>query len=183
MAIDSLTRRYARALYQQAAGRDEQEAVYQQLSAIARALRAEPRLLILLGHPTLEEERKISALLAIATTALPTEKATSSEPFLRLMLRKGRVRLLTGMSEAFLDAWDQDRGIVRAHISSARQPTAEELAQIKQMLSRLMDAEVELESEVEPDLIGGMSARVGDRLVDGSVRGKLQSLRRAIRPI
>jgi F-type H+-transporting ATPase subunit delta len=133
---------------------------------------------MLLAHPAIEEQQKVEALVA-GTGQLPTG-GMRTETFLRLVLRKGREKVLRQISQAFLDEWDKDRGVVRAHVSSARQPTDEQLGQLRQTLSHLTGAAVELDSSTEPELIGGMTVRVGDRLVDGSLRGRLERLHRNI---
>lgn len=180
MAMHRLTRRYARALYEQAAERHEQQAVYRQLCNMADALAAEPRLLTLLKHPSLAEERKVDALLTVAVIGQAREEPASIKPFLRLILRKGRVVLLRRMPDAFRDIWDEDRGILRAHVTSARQSTPEQLERIRRALSETMGATVEVDSTIEPELIGGMSLRMGDRLLDGSLRGRIKRLAEAM---
>ncbi len=73
------------------------------------------------------------------------------------------------------------RGEVTVHVSSARPLTAEQSAALADTLKKTVGQKINIESKVEPDLIGGLVVRVGSRMVDTSIRTQLQKLRRALR--
>ena len=173
MPADSLTRTYARALYAEAAEAREAAAVYCQLVAVSEAIASEPRLLQLLKHPALAIGDKVALVLK----AVPPDITTASfELFLQLVLRKGRPDVLRSADEAFIQIWDRDRSVVRARATSALALSQEEKATLTAALARLSSATVELETGVDGALIGGVAVRFRDRLIDGSIGGKLKKL-------
>ena len=163
-----------RALYAEAAQNSEQSTVYAQLQAVAEAARADPRLLEALKHPTLPVADKLRVLLKIAEA--DQRPSASLKPFLHLVLTKQRAEVLEGAADAFLELWDEERRLVRAEVVSAFALSQPQQAELKQALATLTNCSVELEVTVDPSLVGGMTVRMGDRLIEGSVRGKLKKL-------
>ncbi len=173
MPADRLTRTYARALYAEAAEDREQAAGYCQLVAVAGAIAAEPRLLQMLKHPALP----ISDKVALVLKAAPSDITTATfAPFLQLVLRKGRANVLRSADEAFIEFWDEDRSVLRAQATSALPLSRDEKAALTRALASLSDFTVELETSVDGALIGGVAVRFRDRLIDGSIGGKLKRL-------
>lgn len=173
MPADSLTRTYANALYAEAAEDREQAAVYCQLVAVAGAIAAEPRLIELLKHPALPLGDKVALLLK----APPADISTATFAlFIQLVLRKGRANVLRSADEAFLEVWDEDRSVLRARATSALPLSEQEKAMLTRALASLCRATVELETSVDGALIGGVAVRFRDRLIDGSIGGKLKKL-------
>ena len=92
-----------------------------------------------------------------------------------------RLFALPGIIDAFLRHLAKRRGEVTVHVSSARPLSAEQSAQLTEALKKSVGQKINIESKVEPDLIGGLVVRVGSRMVDTSIRSQLQKLRRALR--
>jgi len=174
MVVDTLTKRYARALYAEAAEHAEQSAVHAQLQAVAEALRADTRFLDALKHPTLPIEDKVAMLLRIA--GADQRPTASFKLFLRLVLTKGRAHVLEAAADGFLELWDEALNLVRAEAVSAFPLSEREQTELKQALANLTNCSIELDLTVDPSLVGGMTVRIGDRLIEGSVRGKLKKL-------
>ena len=76
---------------------------------------------------------------------------------------------------------EQAAGRVHARVQTARELSAEQVERLKSALARRLGADVELEVELNPDLIGGVVVRVGDLLLDGSLRTQLHSLASSLR--
>ena len=83
--------------------------------------------------------------------------------------------------EAFEILLDQRLGIVRADIQSARELDGRQQASLREELARAAGAPVRLRFEVKPELIGGVVARIGSTVYDGSVAGQLETLERRLR--
>lgn len=95
----------------------------------------------------------------------------------RLVRRKKRLALGPSIASFFRELLDEERGVVRATVTSAIELGDERVAAIRDQLSTETGQSVELETAVDPELIGGLVIRVGDQLLDGSTRGRLRALR------
>ncbi|MEP7364177.1 MAG: ATP synthase F1 subunit delta [Acidobacteriota bacterium] len=100
--------------------------------------------------------------------------------FLFVVIDHRRVNLLGTMAKAFEEAVDERLGRVRADVRSALPLTEDQRATVSAQLRQLSGKEVRCEFEVEDSLLGGLSARIGSKIYDGSVRGRLDVLRQRL---
>lgn len=112
----------------------------------------------------------------IVRRALPSVGAKQLNLF-RLLRRKNRLALGPSIASFFRELLDEERGIVRAAVTSAIELDEERVSAIRDQLASQTGKTVELETGVDPDLIAGLVIRVGDQLLDGSTRGRLRALR------
>ncbi len=96
---------------------------------------------------------------------------------LRLLRSKSRLALGPSIASYFADLLDEERGIVRARLRTAVPLDDAQVASVRQRLTTQTGRTVELEAEVDPAIIGGAILQVGDQLIDGSTRRRLQRLR------
>jgi len=89
----------------------------------------------------------------------------------------GRVAPVPGVREEFNRKPNTHRGVVMATVTSAVPLTADETAAIRSRVEAMAGSAVELRTEVNPDLLGGLTIQVRDRLLDASIRGRLERLR------
>jgi F-type H+-transporting ATPase subunit delta len=94
-----------------------------------------------------------------------------------LLVERGRVNALPKLSEDYNRLLNAHRGVVEATVTSAVPLTADETAEIRSRVEAMAGSAVELRSEVDPDLLGGLTIQVRDRLLDASIRGRLERLR------
>ena len=94
-----------------------------------------------------------------------------------LLLRRRRLDSLPAVATEFRRLYNRRAGIVEATATSAVELDAAELGALRERLQRLADGTIELHTRVDPSLLGGVQVRLGDRLIDGSVRGRLERLR------
>lgn len=94
-----------------------------------------------------------------------------------LLLRRGRIELLPRVATEFDRLDDRRLGITHATATSAAPLEPDEVTALTSRLEQLTGGRVALERQVDPAIIGGLVVRVGDRLIDGSVRGRLERLR------
>jgi F-type H+-transporting ATPase subunit delta len=98
-----------------------------------------------------------------------------------LLVRRGRASLLAGLSTEFDRLLDRERGVVTAVVTSAAELDDRDAAAVSERIAAMRGAStVRLERRVDPELIGGLTVRIGDRLIDASVRGRLERLRAQI---
>jgi F-type H+-transporting ATPase subunit delta len=100
--------------------------------------------------------------------------------FLYVVIDHRRVDLLGTISKAFEDVVDERLGRVRADVRSALPLTEEQRAAVNAQLRQLSGKEVRCEFEVDDSLLGGLTARIGSKIYDGSVRGRLDVLRQRL---
>lgn len=96
---------------------------------------------------------------------------------LRLLRSKSRLALGPSIASYFADLLDEERGIVRARLRTAVPLDDAQVAGVRQRLTTQTGRTVELEASVDPAIIGGAILQVGDQLIDGSTRRRLQRLR------
>jgi F-type H+-transporting ATPase subunit delta len=98
----------------------------------------------------------------------------------RVLIANDRVDYAPAIRDFFQAMLDARRGVVHARVTSAVPLADAEKAQLSNKLAAMTGGQVDLQTEVNPDLIGGLVVRIGDRLIDGSVRAKLVALRRQL---
>ena len=113
---------------------------------------------------------------AIVRRVMPTVTAVQLNLF-RLLRRKGRLGLGPDIASFFRELIDEERGIARAIVTSAVELDPERRSQLERTLAAQTGRQVSLETQVDPSILGGLIVRIGDRLVDGSTRARLRSLR------
>jgi F-type H+-transporting ATPase subunit delta len=94
-----------------------------------------------------------------------------------LLVERGKVSALPKVSEDYNRQLNAHRGVVEATVTSAVPLTADETAAIRSRVEAMAGSDVELRTQVNPDLLGGLTIQVRDRLLDASIRGRLERLR------
>lgn len=169
---DLVAERYARALFLVVERRGE---IFEALEALKRLLalvRPDTRAGAFFRSPLVPLERKRALLRSeIASRVMP---AVAS--FVDLMLRKKRLGLFTAVVDEFEKQVRIWQGLQEAEAVSAVPLTEDELKRLHARLERATGLTIELKTRVDPALVGGMYVRIGDRIIDRSVKGLLQSL-------
>lgn len=119
------------------------------------------------------------AFVAIVRRVVPGITAKQLNLF-RLLRRKGRLALGRSIASYFRELMDEERSILRAVVTTAVDLDPEREAAVKRRLQEQTGRTVELETRVDPAILGGMTVRVGDQLVDGSTRTRLRNLRSSL---
>jgi F-type H+-transporting ATPase subunit delta len=101
--------------------------------------------------------------------------------YLLLLFDKGRIGFLNNISEFYQKLADELKGIARASLVSAIELSSETVEKIRSALSKRTGKEVMLEVEQDPELIGGIVTRIGDLVLDGSVKTQLLSMRESLK--
>jgi F-type H+-transporting ATPase subunit delta len=168
----SSARRYADAAFE-IGTRDGTLAAWRaELSAAATAL-GEERIAGALANPATPITSREELVRAMIGKAV-------SRPVLNLtllLLQRGRIDLLARVAGEFARLDDLRLGLVRATATSAAPLGAAEVRALTTRLETLTGGRVDLSTSVDPSLLGGLVVRLGDRLIDGSVRGRLERLR------
>jgi len=165
-------RRYAEAAFELAL-RDRALDAWRDDLVLAAGLVADERIAAVVGNPA----RPIADRRAVLDRLLEGRVRPSVVNLARLLTERGRADLLPTVASEYRRLLHRHRGVVDAVVTSAVALTADETAAVRTRVEQMSGAVVELRSVVDPDLIGGLTIRVGDRLLDASVRGRLERLR------
>ncbi|MBU0832751.1 MAG: ATP synthase F1 subunit delta, partial [Alphaproteobacteria bacterium] len=101
--------------------------------------------------------------------------------FVGVMATNGRTADIVPAQSAFDELYAKQRGVQRAVVRTAKVMTGAERARIESILAKAVGGEVELTSEVDPSLIGGIQLRIGSKLVDASISAKLERMNTAMK--
>lgn len=175
MIHTSIARRYARALFE-IAGADFAR-IGEQLAMMASALLDDPALARFFQDPTVPKERR-RALVEELITKGGFEEVVGN--FIRLLDDKGRLAELQVISAAYSELVDQQAGKIRAEVRSAAALPKELADQLEESLSKATQKKVEITSSVDPSLLGGVVAQVGNFVYDGSLRTQLERMHRSL---
>jgi F-type H+-transporting ATPase subunit delta len=119
----------------------------------------------------------LSSRLELAVAAIGPEVSRPVLNLIILLLRRGRIELLPRVAEEFARLDDLRNHIIHATATSAAPMGPDEVRALTTRLGELTGGRVELATDVDPAILGGVVVRLGDRLIDGSVRGRLERLR------
>lgn len=170
--------RYARALFELAQDKGELANVHKDFRGLAALVKGSADLRKLIDSPAFSREVKVAALGEVARKAGYTALFGK---FLGVMATNGRARDILGAEIAFDQLYAKQRGIQRAVVRTAKEMTGAEKARIESLLAKVVGGEVELTSEVDASLIGGIQLRLGSKLVDASVAKKLERMNTAMK--
>jgi F-type H+-transporting ATPase subunit delta len=164
---------YAEALFEAAREREELEAVLEDLKEFVEALRENEELRLFFYGGQIPEREKRRAI-----DALTEDMALSTRNFLKVLSDNGRGEILEEVLVRYEELVKEHLGRVEVEVTTAVELSNEERERIGDRLKELLEGrEVILHTSVNPDLLGGAVFRFGGRMLDGSVRGQLQSLR------
>jgi F-type H+-transporting ATPase subunit delta len=166
-------RPYAQALMGAAGSLEAAQATRDELAAFAEGMRAVPRLARMASNPGVPPATKRAVVDEIADML---SVGDLTRRLLRLLLDNYRLVHLPAILEAIDELLDRAHGVVSATVTAAEELDADQQARLQGALERLSGAEVRLEAQVDPSLIGGFVARFGSYRYDASVRGQLATL-------
>ncbi len=176
--ISEVGSRYAIALYDLAQNAKAIEAVEGDLAELATAISTSKDLHALISSPVFTREDQLAAITAILKKAGAYELVQNVTG---LMAQNGRLNALQGMIAAFQKMAADARGEVSATAISATELNDEQTRRLRAEIEASVGKAVNLETEVDPSLLGGLIVKVGSRMVDSSLRTKLNKLKLAMK--
>jgi F-type H+-transporting ATPase subunit delta len=174
MIRDTVAKRYAQAAFEIARGRDSLEEWATDLALVAQVM-ADPQAAAVLSSTKVALADRYRLLEAILAEIDPLVMNLA-----RLLVAKGRVGVASQVAEAYRDLVDEHSGVAHARVVTAVPLDDAERRAVEDRLSQVTGKKVVAHLEVETDIVGGLVARVGDRLIDGSTRSKLLALKGAL---
>lgn len=171
-----MAKRYAKALLDAAAEAGVLEGVAADLEVLGPHF-ATKEIAAFFANPAVSGARKEAALVAVAERVSASPLCVS---LLRLLLQRQRVGLLSDVARLFRDLVDERAGHVRAEVTAAVPLPTGSVEALAARLSAATGRRVQLATRVDPAVLGGLVARVGSTLYDGSLRTQLRRMREAL---
>ena len=171
-----VVKRYATALFDLAASEGAMAKYEEEVKVIVKALHDEPDFMAVLQDHKVTRENKINIVENVFT-----DKVSSPiVGLLVLLVNKGRQSEILNVLEAFLDMVKAESGIIKAVVTSAIPLKEEQLKALQEKLEASTKSKIELETIVDSSIIAGLIVRVGDKVVDASYKGELQTLKKQL---
>lgn len=172
MSQRTVARRYASALYEEANDAGTLEAVDEDVLMLRRSLESNRQLSGVFESPVIPQEKKD----AIVQELLSDRVENLLVNFLRLLIEKDRETMTKAILDQYQTLRDEHRGIVDAKVRTASSLDDEDREALKTALEKKTGKSVRMHVTEEPELIGGIVVRIGDRVFDASVQNQLASL-------
>ena len=178
--VSGLAERYAAALFDLADERRMLDEVAANLRELRAMLQGSGDFLRLIRSPILSRDQQTKAIGMVAERAGLSQLVRD---FLAVVARNRRLFAVPAMIEAFLAKLAARRGEVIAEVFAAQPLSEAQLAVLNEQLRRSIGSRVSVDVRVDPGLIGGLVVKLGSRMVDGSIKSKLQRLQLAMKSI
>lgn len=171
--IDTVVRRYAQALYEEAERENAVEKVDADVALIRETLDSSRDLQLFFQSPVISREKKA----AVVEKLFSGKVSAVTLRLLGLLVDKNREDRFPSVVEAYEALRDEKRGVVEAEARMAFVPSADEVGKLEQALAAKTGKQVRLRVTQDEALLGGVVVRLGDTVYDGSVRHQLDVLR------
>ena len=172
MLIPKAAKRYAQAWYKRAEEAGKLEAALKDSQHIKDVIGESEELQQLLKNKVIAQQKKKEVLDSLFSDQV----SDITVDLITLLLEKNREELLEAVTGAFIESYNQHHGIIDAEIRYPIELEQDHINQLTKVLEKKTGKNVVLKFVRDPDLIGGLTIRIGDTVIDGSVRNKLQKL-------
>jgi F-type H+-transporting ATPase subunit delta len=174
----TLSKRYAKALVEIGQENDALDTYTDSVTALCDLMETSKDFREVLINPvfTTEDKKKIAGQVMEKMNTAPMVSN-----FINMLIDRKRIEQLPGITEAMGEMLDEIRGITRAEVLSATELSQEQLNTVAETLSRISGKEAQVKAGVDPSLIGGIYAKVGDMVFDGTIRTQLNQLKETLK--
>jgi len=179
VSVSIVARRYAQALLELGTEQGILDRLVEELGTVANAWEASPELQNALENPLVAHAAKQAVISELAEQigATPTTKHA-----LLLLVDRRRTKALPYLAQQLRELADAKKGLVRAEVTAAAPLTDAYYARLQAQLEKMTGQRVVIDRKTDASLIAGVVTRIGDRILDGSLRTRLQSMRDALLP-
>jgi F-type H+-transporting ATPase subunit delta len=173
--VEEIAQVYARSLFEVAKEHDKLDVVRDQLGEIADAVAEQHDLQVFFFSPYFSTDEKVDGL----QRALEDVDETVLN-FLELLIEKHRMPALFRIRREFEALWEEENRLLPVQVTSAIELDESTVRQIGDAIGEQTGRRIELTSEVDPDILGGIVLRVGNSILDASIRNRLEKLRKQV---
>ncbi|MBC8316762.1 MAG: F0F1 ATP synthase subunit delta [Desulfobulbaceae bacterium] len=178
MKNDILARRYAKALFVVGKEENSLDDFVEALQGFADLYTTTPEVVDGLTNRIYPADVRIKVMEEIVKSAGVSPIMAN---FLNLLAEKGRSNVLPEIAATFQAMVDEERNICQGTVFSATELSAELQGKTKETLEKITGKQVVLKAEIDPSIIGGIIAKVGDLILDGSIKTQLEGLKESIK--
>ena len=169
-----IPKRYAKALYKLAVENGDSQEIYEQLKPLSRGFSGLDDIKRVLLNPYVAEADKGRVMMQL----VGAKPGSSLDKFMLLVIRNNRAEFLRKIALAYVNFYRQEHDIAKVEITSATQLPPEQADAIVDIVRKQMPGiTLEVDQDLDPNLIGGFTVKVGDVLLDASVKNELNKLR------
>ena len=179
MSGSNVARRYARALLELGLEAGNLETIVREFSAIAETVASSAELRAVIVSPNVPRGARKAVLTDIATRL---GRGTTRKKTLSLLADNNRLRLIPGIADALKQGADERGGVLRATVTSAAPLTDAYVARLTEALETRFHKKIIVERGIDSTLLSGVVTRVGDTVIDGSLKSRLDKLHAALLP-
>ena len=166
---------YARSLFEVAKESDKLDEVREQLGSLADAIADQHELQVFFFSPYFSPDEKKDGLRKAVSDADPIVLN-----FIDLLIEKHRMPAIMRIRQNYNGMWEQENDVLPVTVTSAVELDEETVRHIGDRIGEQTGRKVELSSKVEPHLLGGIVVRVGNSIIDASIRSRLEQLRKQV---
>jgi F-type H+-transporting ATPase subunit delta len=166
---------YARSLFEVAQEQDKLDLIREQLGAFADSLNDTRELQVFFFSPYFSTQEKVDGLDRAVTDADP-----AFANFLKLLIENHRMPVIFRVRRGYDELWEEENKLLPVTITSAVELDKGTVKQIGDRIAEQTSRKVDLSSHVDPDILGGIVVRVGNSVLDASVRNRLEQLRKQV---
>jgi F-type H+-transporting ATPase subunit delta len=173
--MEEIAQVYSRALFEVATEQDALDTVHDNLSAFAEAMHDNRDLAVFFFSPYFSVTEKKKGLERAVTGAHP-----ALQNFLEALIERHRMPAIFRIATEFQALWSEARRLLPVHVTTAIELDSSVVEELGQRIGKQVDREVELSSEVDPEILGGVVLRVGNVILDASIKNQLENLRKQV---
>jgi F-type H+-transporting ATPase subunit delta len=177
MSYDAIARRWARAIFELGKETNSVARLNDDIGSFAETYANNAELAAVLTNPLVPEAAREGAIVDIAGRMNLSDMAKST---LRLLAQKRRVGALPLIARQLARLADEDQNVLRAEVATAGPVGDDYLAKLRAQLEKATGKKVSIVHKVDKSLIGGVVTRIGDRVIDGSVKTRLATFRESL---
>jgi F-type H+-transporting ATPase subunit delta len=165
-----ISTRYARAIYEYAAEKGNETALYREMQGLAKNFLAFPTLREVMNNPTVAPEQKINVL----TTACGMQVNDTLTQILRLIIGNKRANYMENIALMYDEVYRKAKGIVIVQLTTVEPASEKTKEALIPVIAQATGGKIEFHTETNPDLIGGFILEIEDKRLDASVKTQLK---------
>lgn len=174
--METVAYRYAESLFELAKEENKIDAYEKDMDFVATILNSDPSFVPFFSHVLIEDDVKFNLL----DTCFKEQINSYVCNFLKLLVKKRRIRYITDICNAFKVLCNEYHGIVEGILYSSFNLSKEEVQELEKAVSTKENKKVQLRLELDKTLIGGVKIQIGNQIIDASIKNKLESLKKEL---
>jgi F-type H+-transporting ATPase subunit delta len=173
--VEEIAQVYARALFEVAVEHDSLDEIREQLDQFADALDENRQLASFFFSPYFSAEEKKDGLARAVTDANP-----AFANFLQALIERHRMPAIFRIRAEFIDLWDEAKRLLPVLITTAVELDSATVQNLSKRIGDQVDRNIEMSTAVDPEILGGVMLRVGNVILDASIKNRLEQLRKQV---